>query len=144
VIRLTETAEQLVLHPPAWVGVLCLVVGIGLAIVIGRGKRGAKMFGPSVVVLLLLGIAWGAFVSSTTLDEKGVRVRGILGEEAAAPWSEIRSASVEDRARGRGGTQVTLVLQRYSGPELEIRLSTLPPEAAVRVIEFAKARAGKR
>ena len=140
--RVSESAGELTLHASTWIGLLIVAAGIALAVFVARGGAKGKVFGMSAVILIVFLSGWTLLFASTRLDESGVRVRTALGVQASATWGEITSVAVEERKVSRGN-HTYLVLYRADGTDVAVRISHLEAEDAVRVIEFAKARAGK-
>lgn len=140
--RVSESAGELVLHVPAWIGVSIMAVGAALVVHVMRGGAKSNVFGLSAVTFIAFLTGWTLLFASARMDESGVQVRGALGVRASASWAEITNVAVEARREGRS-TSNYLVMNRADGPEVAIQVSNVSAEDVVRMIEFAKARAGK-
>jgi hypothetical protein len=140
-LRLSDVGSALTLHFPAWVGLLCLALGVALAVYIFRGKAGAKALGASVVALMLIGFSWYCFYSYTRFDDNGVVVRGAFGVESVTAWSDIAAVGIDRRGQGRGAT-LSLILTRTDGPEVLVTIGTLDDVSRVRLLEYARQRVG--
>ena len=138
--KLSESAGQLTLQAPAWIGLLVLALGLALAVYVVRGKAKGKVFGAGMVALILIGFGWHLLYAKTRFDDAGVVVRGALGVEASAAWSEITAVSVQDLKRSKGGTTLVLVLARESGPELQVQIGGLDFAPRARLIEYVRAK----
>ena len=140
-LRLSEAGGPLILSAPAWIGLLILALGVALGVYVVRGKAKSKVFGAAVAALLMLWYGWSLLYGQTRFDETGVTVRGTFGTESVTAWSDVTAVGLEERAGGRGGQTMFLVLRPAQGPEVLVRLGGLEAASRVRLLEYASQRA---
>jgi hypothetical protein len=140
-LQLSESAGQLTLQAPVWIGLLVLAMGVALAVYVVRGKAKGKVFGAGMAALICIGFGWHLLYAKTRFDDAGIVVRGALGVDASASWGEITAVSVQDLKKGKGGPSPFLVLARESGPEVEVGIGGLDVASRARLIEYARAKA---
>jgi len=149
VLTIAETPETLTVYTPIWIGALACVVAIALFAYVARGakrreKLNVKIAGAGIGALMLACLGWSLLGTSTTMQKAGVISDGPLGEVIRAPWSLVRSFETDERPSVRfGGKGRFLVLQVDGGDEVEIPLSGLGDDEALKVIAFVKSRIRK-
>ena len=129
---LTASETTLVVHSPAWIGLVLVGVGVALlaSVFVRRWPRPVRLGGLLGTILLLYG-GWHLLRSDATFERRGFYVDGMLGEEERVGWLQVNAVEAQpDR----------LVFQLKSGGESSIDLTGLSPEEQARVLAFARAR----
>ncbi|HET6264222.1 MAG TPA: hypothetical protein VFD95_05150 [Usitatibacter sp.] len=129
---LTASDTTLVVHSPAWIGLL--LVGVGVALMAGmfvrRWPRPVRLGGLLGTIILMYG-GWHLLRSDATFEKRGFYVDGMLGEEERVGWLQVNSVEAQpDR----------LVIQLRSGGESSVDLAGLSAEEQARVLAFARGR----
>jgi hypothetical protein len=129
---LTASDTTLVVHSPAWIGLLLVVVGIALTacVFMRRWPRPVRLGGLLGTILLLYG-GWHLLRSEVTFEKRGFYVDGLLGEEERVGWLQVSAVEAQpDR----------LVFQLKSGGESSVDLTGLSADEQARVLAFARGR----
>jgi len=129
---LSASDSLLVIHSPAWIGLL--LVGVGVALMAGvfvrRWPRPVRLGGLLGTVLMLYG-GWNLLRSETTFERRGFYVEGMLGEEERVGWLQV--AAME-------ATADRLLVQLKNGHEVNVDLSGLSAPEQSRVVAFVRER----
>lgn len=147
-LQLAETATSLTIRYPLWLGPLGAIVGYAIVYFLLRQAKGSKKPIQHMVAgvggfIIVTFVCLGALMDRTVLDATGARESRIIAGERSATWGDVLDAAIEERRSGRSGMQAHLVLRLASGGELAMTIAGLDAAERVRVLDFAKARAGR-
>ncbi|MBY0270073.1 MAG: hypothetical protein K2X06_09410 [Burkholderiales bacterium] len=138
-MRLTETAQGLVIAYPAWLGLLAFALGIALAVWVWRhftlnGKFLSYCAG--TLVVLFAGIYFLTYKAELT-PEQGRTYAAFRSGHAQVDWRQARSVVLEERP-GKG-TPMYIVVDTTRGTRFEINASDLSGSDRARVLAYIRA-----
>lgn len=139
-MRLTESAQGLVIAYPGWLGLLVFVLGIALAVWIARNfKLNGKFFGYSMAALLALfgGVYFFTFNAELT-PESGRSYALLRGGHTQVDWRQARRVVLQERP-GKG-RPMYIVVDTTSGQPFEINASDLSDNDRARVLAYIRTR----
>jgi len=154
-LQVSEAPAGMLLAAPTWFALLTILLGIALIAfpALARTEKGKSLAArvpfvqvriATAVLAILAGLAViyagiGMLLTSALFEPRGVIVGGTFGEVDRVVWSQVQRFEVEELALGRGRANY-LVLYLRNGDYVPIGISGLPPEDAVRLQQFVKAR----
>ncbi len=139
-MRLTETAQGLVIAYPGWLGLFVFALGIALAIWIGRNfTLNGKFFGYCMAALLALfgGVYFFTFKAELT-PELGRSYALFRGGDTRIDWRQARSVVLQERP-GKG-RPMYIVVDTTGGSPFEINASDLSDADRARVLAYIRSR----
>lgn len=139
-MRLTESAQGLVIAYPGWLGLLVFVLGIALAFWVARNfVFNGKFFSYCIAVLLMLfgGIYFYTFKAELT-PELGRSYALFRGGHTQINWRQARGVVLEQRP-GKG-RPMYIVVDTTTGTPFEINVSDLSDSHRAQVLAYIRSR----
>ncbi|MBX3664963.1 MAG: hypothetical protein KF834_04690 [Burkholderiales bacterium] len=139
-MRLTETAQGLVIAYPGWLGLFVFALGLALAVWVWRRFTfNGRFFGYVMGTLLALFGGLYFFTYKAELTAEGGRGYALFrGGHTQVAWAQARSAVLEERP-GKG-RPMYIVVDHGNGPPFEINVTDLSHNGRARVLDYIRAR----
>lgn len=140
VLQLIETADSLLLRYPAWLPLVCGLLGAacGYTAIWRPAQWKDRRWAGFVVTGLLLFAALYFGSYRARFDQTGGRQGSIVGYRVQVDWREVSSVRLE-RSRGKGAIGQVIVVATPRG-EFEFNTADLDAHSLGRVRQYIEAR----